>query len=91
LLIKINSVTTDNARNNDTFFKEFEKICIENYVEFNHNQNHVRCLAHIMNLAVQKILIHIKAENIEDENLILRDEYNIHYLTKSSGHSIFIN
>jgi hypothetical protein len=30
-----------------------------------------------MNLAVQKILIHIKAENIEDENLILRDEYNI--------------
>jgi hypothetical protein len=30
-----------------------------------------------MNLAVQEILKHIKADNIEDENVILRDEYNV--------------
>ena len=30
-----------------------------------------------MNLAVQKILKHIKADNIEDKNVILKDKYNI--------------
>ncbi len=30
-----------------------------------------------MNLTIQKILKHIKADNIEDENVILRDEYNV--------------
>ncbi len=30
-----------------------------------------------MNLAIQEILKHIKADNIEDENIILRDEYNV--------------
>ncbi len=26
---------------------------------------------------IQEILKHIKADNIEDENVILRDEYNV--------------
>ena len=30
-----------------------------------------------MNLAVQEILKHLNAENIEDENSILKDEYNV--------------
>ena len=30
-----------------------------------------------MNLAVQEILKYIKAENIEEEGVILRDEYNV--------------
>ncbi len=30
-----------------------------------------------MNLVVQKILKRIKADNIEDKNVILRDEYNV--------------
>ncbi len=30
-----------------------------------------------MNLAVQEILKHIKVDNIEDKNVILRDGYNI--------------
>ncbi len=30
-----------------------------------------------MNLTIQEILKYIKAENIEDENIILRDKYNV--------------
>ena len=30
-----------------------------------------------MNFVVQEILKHIKADNIEDENVILRDKYNV--------------
>ncbi len=67
----------DNAVNNDTFFKEFEYICIKNSVEFDRDQSHIWCLAHIMNLVVQEILKHIKADNIEDENIILRNKYNV--------------
>ncbi len=67
----------NNIANNDTFFKEFKYIYIKNSVEFNHDQSHVWCLAHIMNLTVQKILKHIKADNIEDKNVILRDKYNV--------------
>ncbi len=67
----------DNATNNNIFFKEFYYICIKNSVEFDYNQNYVWCLAHIINLVVQEILKHMKANNIKDENVILRDEYNV--------------
>jgi len=66
----------DNAANNNTFFKEFKYICIKNNVEFNCDQSHV-CLTHIMNLVIQKILKHIKVDNIKDKNVILRDKYNV--------------
>ncbi|CAB5363724.1 unnamed protein product [Rhizophagus irregularis] len=32
ILTKILAITTDNAANNDTFFKEFEKVCNENQI-----------------------------------------------------------
>ena len=67
----------DNATNNNIFFKEFKYICIKNNDKFDCNQSHIWCLAHIMNFTVQKILKHIKANNIKDENVILRNEYNI--------------
>ena len=67
----------DNAANNDTFFKKFKYICIKNSVEFDCDQSHIQYLTHIMNLTVQEILKYIKADNIEDENVILRDKYNV--------------
>ena len=77
LFIQIISVTADNAANNNTFLKEFESICVEKCIAFDHKKNHVRCIAHIMNLTVQEILKHLNAANIEDENSILEDEYNM--------------
>jgi hypothetical protein len=64
---------SDNAANNDTFLKEFEKVCIENRIDFHHKRNHMRCIAHIMNLAVQEILKHIKAGEAQDEDFILQN------------------
>ncbi len=67
----------DNAANNNTFFKEFEYIYIKNNIEFDYDQNHIQYLAYIINLIVQKILKHIKIENIKNENVILRNKYNV--------------
>ncbi|RGB34253.1 hypothetical protein C1646_668689 [Rhizophagus diaphanus] len=69
-------ITTDNAANNNTFFKEFEKVCIKNHIEFYHKRNHVRYIAHVMNLAIQEILKYIKAEEPQDKDIILDDILN---------------
>ena len=47
--------------NNNTFLKSLEQTCVENHIAFHHKENHVRCIAHIMNLTVQEILKHIEA------------------------------
>ena len=76
-MFKIISVMADNAANNNIFFKEFKYIYIKNNIKFDHDQSHIWCLTYIMNLIVQEILKHIKVENIEDENVILKDKYNV--------------
>jgi hypothetical protein len=65
----------DNAANNNTFLKVIENKCDENYIDFNYKKNYVRCIAHIINLAVQEILKYLKADVIHDENDILNNNY----------------
>ena len=67
----------NNTTNNDIFFKEFKYICIKNSIEFDCDQSYIWYLTHIMNLVIQKILKHIKTNNIENKNVILRDKYNV--------------
>ena len=56
-----------------TFLKVLEEACIERHIDFHYKQNHVRCIAHIMNLAVQEILKYIKGDNAQEENDILME------------------
>jgi hypothetical protein len=59
---------------------------------FGHKKNHVRCIAHIMNLTVQEILKHLNAANIEDEDSILEDKYDVNsVISKVSKNKIIIN
>ncbi|CAI2184205.1 19996_t:CDS:2, partial [Funneliformis geosporum] len=63
-----------------------------NYIEFNHNQNHVQCLAHIINIAVQEILQYIETENIEEENIFNKATKHMsqsQYITLSSSIPIY--
>ena len=94
LFIQIISVTADNTANNNTFLKEFESICIEKCIAFDHKKNHVQCIAHIMNFMIQKILKYLNAANIKNENSILEDKYNINGIVlkvnKSKINRIFI-
>ncbi|OXA42190.1 putative AC transposase [Folsomia candida] len=68
-LHKVLGITTDNASNNDAFFREFQKLCHENQVSFTENGNRVRCVTHILNLAVQSLLEHLEVTpTLEDED-----------------------
>lgn len=72
-ILKIFAITSDNASNNDTFMRYLEDVCQNKSINFNAVDNHCRCIAHIMNLAVQDILKQIKAEEAESEDTILNN------------------
>ncbi|CAB4403415.1 unnamed protein product [Rhizophagus irregularis] len=74
---KILAITADNAANNTTLLKELKNVCGRNEINFNHKRNHVRCLAHIINLTSQEILRHVKAASeVQEENDILTETEN---------------
>ena len=64
-------ITSDNASNNDTFMKYLEIFCKEENICFDAIDSHCRCMAHIINLAVQDILKQIKAGEAQNEDDIL--------------------
>jgi hypothetical protein len=51
--------------------KYLEDICQNKNISFDAINNHCRCIAHIMNLAVQDILRQIKAGEANTEDAIL--------------------
>jgi hypothetical protein len=53
--------------------KYLENICQRENISFNAINSHCRCVAHIMNLAVQAILKQIKAGEAQSEDSILKD------------------
>ena len=50
-----------------------ENICKEENIEFNKHENHIRCVAHIINLAVQDALKMLKTGNIDEQDLELNE------------------
>ena len=43
---------TDNAINNDTLMHTLEMTCKDRNIQFTVHDNHIQCLAHVINLAV---------------------------------------
>jgi hypothetical protein len=56
--------------------KYLENTCQNKNISFDAINNHCRCIAHIMNLAVQEILKQIKAGEAETEDVILETPIN---------------
>src|SRR5438046_8698286 len=49
-------ITTDNASNNIAMVKELSKLLEHDNISWDYKTNHIPCLAHIINLVVQKFL-----------------------------------
>jgi hypothetical protein len=56
ILGHIQGITTDNAANIDNFLGRLEGPCRIRNIVFDKKEQHVRCTAHIVNLAVQALL-----------------------------------
>ncbi|CAB5205912.1 unnamed protein product [Rhizophagus irregularis] len=78
-ILQILGVTTDNASNNITFLQAVEDELSKKFIRFESKDKHVRCLAHVMNLAAQQALTTLKA--IEDNEP----------LNENSGVVLYIN
>ena len=68
---------TDNAKNNDSLMSALETVCQEKNIKFTASNNHVRCMAHIINLAAQDALSSLKVGYIENEDEILNQNNEI--------------
>ena len=68
VLPKLLAITTDSASNNDTFLEALETVCLQGDVAFNRSSQHVRCIAHVINLAVQDFLRTLGAAALASED-----------------------
>jgi flagellar basal body rod protein FlgC len=66
------AITSDNASNMDTMLSYIEKSYMDAEINFNKENQHIRCLAHIINLAAQNALKHLKIEEMEEDTSITR-------------------
>lgn len=66
----IGAVTCDNAKVNDKMVRELQNLL----PEWKHADFHVRCLAHVINIVVQKIITSLKAEVVEMESQMVDEE-----------------
>jgi len=64
---KLFCITTDNAVNNDTTCEELSDRLYESHsIDWNWEENHIGCLAHVLNLAVCTFLKNIKVMEMSE-------------------------
>jgi hAT family C-terminal dimerisation region/BED zinc finger len=68
VLDKLLAITTDNASNNDAFLAQLEDDCHLHGINFSKDENHVRCVAHVLNIAVQALLETLQSDALDSED-----------------------
>src|SRR5579859_4412042 len=65
---KLFCITTDSASNNRKMMKELSKLLRQrDSIKWNGLTHHIRCLAHVINLAVKAFLINLKVAPLSEE------------------------
>ena len=85
LQTKVQGMTLDNAASNTKFIAEFKLLMDQDGIEFDAENQHFRCIAHIENLAVQDFLKELRLQNddeiepdyeIEEDEIIVEEAEN---------------
>src|SRR5204862_6905794 len=66
-------ITTDNASNNIAMVKELSKVLEHDNISWDYKTNHIPCLAHIINLVVQKFLHTLVKDTDNSDDLSFDD------------------
>lgn len=77
---KTQGITVENASVNTTFLAELETKFLLDDISFSSEDQHFRCFAHIINLAVQEVLVKLRLDNVaeDDEDDDDEDDHNNH-------------
>src|SRR3954467_13586429 len=68
------AVVTNNASNNGAFLQLVEENLRQEKILFDVKNQHVRCMAHVINLAVQSFLQYLTASNTVNNNSDISDD-----------------
>ncbi len=73
------AVIIDNASNNEKMRKEMKKILKNIDIEWDHKKNHVFCIAHVIQLAINEFLESMKLSAVNDRmnEIFQKDRLNI--------------
>ncbi len=63
---KLFDVVTDNASNNDTLKKKFERALNQRHISWNKAQNLISCMTHIINLVIQEFIKAIELKTLNN-------------------------
>src|SRR3954468_23149332 len=69
------AVVTDNASNNGAFLQLVEETLRQEKILFDVKNQHVRCMAHVINLAIQSFLQYLTASTVDNNGNISDDIY----------------
>jgi hypothetical protein len=73
------NLTNDNASNNDKMRRFVRKILLKNDIEWSHEENHVSCLTHVIQLTMKKLLKSLKIFVINNTvNFVFKETFVIH-------------
>jgi hypothetical protein len=66
--------------------KKLEEYLSDEGIDFNSEHNHIRCLAHVINLSVQSLLSELKAEptHNNEQELLNKEEKTSNVVSKVS-------
>ena len=85
---KLLAITLDNASNNGTLLKSVEQRLLEKGIKWNSESGGIRCLAHVIQLAVNSFLKVLKANPNND---FINCELNNTQLDKVSNEISYVN
>ncbi len=78
------AMTTNNASNNDKMRKNMKKILKDLEVKWEHEKNHVSCIAHVIQLAVNELLVSMKIFAVNDRMNDVFHENRLNDIDKES-------
>ncbi len=78
------AVIIDNASNNEKMRKEMKKILKELDIEWDHEKNHVSCIAHVIQFAVNELLESMKIFAVNDKMNEIFQENRLNDIDKES-------
>ncbi len=87
---KLFDVIIDNASNNDTLKKKFERVLSQRDISWNRAQNLIFCMTHIINLMTQEFIRVIESKTLNDNLVVSLNDDQVENVITSNDLCIIV-